>query len=540
MLHALRLRWFFLLLVLLSPVVLAQTSTETCNSWQCITKQRLDALVKHVQYLTKFLGLPDYNDVPLPSSSSAIGASSRPIAPPARQSLTFGTPKVALSTPTKNVASTPSRASSTVRSSAASKASSVAYPNPDVDDRNGYRAVAYFGNWDIYARKYFPQQVPASKLTHLLYAFADNTPDGNITLSDSYADTEIHLPGDSWSDTGKNVYGSFKQLGLLKQKNRNLKVLLSIGGWTYTNTKKNLDPVGASEAARKNFAASCVDMIKNYGFDGIDVDWEYPQSTEQGREWLALMQEVRQALDTYADDLSRDKGYAKEARPHFLLSIAAPAGADNYNKLPLREMAEVLDMVNLMAYDYAGSWDNVTAHASNLAPSKSNPKSTPYDTNSVISHYISAGVPSSKINLGMPLYGRAFTNTAGLGQPYNGIGKGTWEAGVYDFKDLPLQGATEYFDREAYATYSYDNSTAVLVSYDTVDMALAKVKYIKQNKLGGAMWWEVSGDRNDSGSIISNVVREMSGADGRGIESKPNWIYYPDSQFDNVKGGFKG
>jgi chitinase len=200
----------------------------------------------------------------------------------------------------------------------------------------------------VYARKYFPQNVPASKLTHLLYAFADNTADGTVTLSDSYADVEMHYPGDSWNDPGNNVYGAIKQLGLLKQKNRNLKVLLSIGGWTYTNTKKDLDPVGASEVARKNFAASCVDMIKNYGFDGIDVDWEYPQSTEQGNQFLALLREIRQAMDDYADHLAREKGYAEEDRPHFLLSIAAPAGEDNYNKIPLREVAETLDFVNLM------------------------------------------------------------------------------------------------------------------------------------------------------------------------------------------------
>jgi chitinase len=201
---------------------------------------------------------------------------------------------------------------------------------------------------DIYARKYLPQQIPATKLTHLLYAFADNTPDGNITLSDTYADTDIHYPGDSWSDSGKNVYGAFKQLGLLKQKNRNLKVLLSIGGWTYTNEQKALDPVGASDAARKNFAASCVSMIKNYGFDGIDVDWEYPQNTQQGAQFLALLKEIRQAINDYADSLSNDKGYTGEARPSFLLSIAAPAGAENYQNIPLREVAETLDFVNLM------------------------------------------------------------------------------------------------------------------------------------------------------------------------------------------------
>jgi chitinase len=105
----------------------------------------------------------------------------------------------------------------------------------------------------------------------------------------------------------------------------------------------------------------------------------------------------------------------------------------------------------------------------------------------------------------MPLYGRAFAKTAGLGQPYDGIGQGTWEAGVYDFKDLPLPGAKVYLDREAQATYSYDNATDMLISFDTVEMALTKVDYIKQNNLGGAMWWEVSGDRTDEGSIITNV-----------------------------------
>jgi chitinase len=117
-------------------------------------------------------------------------------------------------------------------------------------------------------------------------------------------------------------------------------------------------------------------------------------------------------------------------------------------------------------------------------------------------------VPSAKLNIGMPLYGRSFTGTAGLGKPYKGLGTGTWEAGVYDFKDLPLKGAQEYYDDEAEATYSYDNSTDMLVSYDTVGMALKKVEYIKETRLGGAMWWEVSGDRNDSGSIISNVSVE--------------------------------
>ncbi|KAJ4365829.1 Chitinase 4 [Neocucurbitaria cava] len=405
----------------------------------------------------------------------------------------------------------------------------------DVETRSGYRAVAYYGNWDIYARKYFPQQVPASKLTHLLYSFADNKPDGTVYLTDTYADTDIHYAGDSWSDSGNNVYGAMKQLQLLKQQNRNLKVLLSIGGWTYTNTKKDMDTPAFTAEGRQTFAASCVDMVKNYGFDGIDIDWEYPQDTTQGSQFLALLTEIRKELDAYAETLVYGDDSGNEEKPHFLMSIAAPAGEINYRNLPLQDISDVLDFVNLMAYDYSGSWNNVTGHAANLYASISNPDSTPYNTYSVVNAYLAAGVPSDKLNLGMPLYGRAFTKTQGLGKPYDGIGAGTWEAGVYDFKDLPLAGATEYYNKEAGATYSYDSSIGMLVSYDTVSMAMRKVDYIKQNNLGGAMWWEVSGDRTDDKSIISNVVKGLGGSDGSGIESVSNWLEYPDSDFDNIK-----
>lgn len=265
------------------------------------------------------------------------------------------------------------------------------------------------------------------------------------------------------------------------------------------------------------------------------VDWEYPQNTQQGGQFLDLLKAIRSALDAYADTLIFEDDHGSSEQPHFELSIAAPAGESNYKNMPLGEISKVLDFINLMAYDYAGSWDKTSGHAQNLYKSNSNPASTPYNTYDVVQAYFDAGVAPSKINLGMPIYGRAFTNTAGLGQPYNGNGKGTWEAGVYDWKDLPLPGATVYYDQEAGGTYSYDNSTGMLISYDTVGMALKKTNWLKKSGLGGAMWWEVSGDKYDGSGLIDNVVASLGGKDGSGMQQQSNWLRYPDSKFDNIK-----
>jgi chitinase len=197
-------------------------------------------------------------------------------------------------------------------------------------------------------------------------------------------------------------------------------------------------------------------------------------------------------------------------------------------------MDRYLDFWNLMAYDFSGSWDSVAGHQANLEPSHSNGKCTPFSTQRAVEYYKSKGVPGHKIVVGMPLYGRAFEGTDGLGCGYSGVGQGSWENGVFDYKVLPLAGAEERFDEEAKASYSYDPAKKQLVSYDTPNMARMKAEWIKCHGLGGAMWWESSADGEGERSLIKTVVGELGC-----LDKGENCLDYPQSQFENLKKKFQ-
>nr|GAT56375.1 predicted protein [Mycena chlorophos] len=405
----------------------------------------------------------------------------------------------------------------------------IIFSSPDA--MQGKRTVAYFVNWGIYGRKFPPSAIDANQLTHILYAFADINADGAVILSDAWADKDIHYPGDSWNDSGNNLYGNLKALYLLKKQNRHLKTLLSIGGWTYS---PKFHPVVIDPHRRAEFVRSSIRLLEDLGFDGLDVDYEYPSNREQAAGYADLLRELRHALDEHA----RNKG----ADYRFLLTIAAPCGPDNYSKLMVKEMDRSLDFWNLMSYDFSGSWDQIANHQANLFGG-------PISGSASVNWYLSQGVDRSKIVLGVPLYGRSFMNTEGPGKPFSGIGPGSWEQGVYDYRALPLPGSHVFRDEKAVASWSYDYEKKEMISFDTDEVARWKAEWIVKETLGGAMTWEMSGDKGGSregmeggpgkdpqpGKSLLSVLHGTMGHPDR----TPNWLKYEGSQFENLRNGME-
>jgi len=180
----------------------------------------------------------------------------------------------------------------------------------------------------------------------------------------------------------------------------------------------------------------------------------------------------------------------------------------------------------LMAYDFAGSWSTVSDNQANLYGGQGFSNVSGDDA---FKSYVSRGATASKINLGMPIYGRGFEQTNGLHQAYSGIGTGTWEAGVWDYKALPMSGATVTEDSTNVASYSYDSSKKELISYDTPNIVKTKAQYVVSKGMAGSMFWELSADKTGADSLVGTSLNVYGSKD-----ATQNHISYPDSVWTNI------
>ncbi len=380
------------------------------------------------------------------------------------------------------------------------------------------RFVAYYTAWSIYARSYYVDKIPATHLTHINYAFANISAGGECVLGDPWADVEKAFTGDSWDSP---LRGNFNQLKLLKKKHPHLKTLISIGGWTWS---ARFSDVALTDASRKKFAKSCVAFMSKYGFDGVDVDWEYPvrggMPSNKTRpadraNYTLLLAELRRQLNELGSQTGRK----------YLLTIAAPAGPSTYVNLELSKIHPYLDWINLMTYDFAGGWSSKTNFNAPLYPPAED-AALGLSAHSAVQAYLKAGVPEKKLVMGVPFYGRGWKGVGGgehgLRSSHSGVPMGTWENGMFDYKDLKANylgsGYTRHWHATAKVPWLYHPAKKIMISYDDTTSLAAKADYVVKNRLGGVMAWELSCD--DSGNslvkAISKILKAGEGGDSGG------------------------
>lgn len=323
-----------------------------------------------------------------------------------------------------------------------------------------------------------PDEISVRQLTRINYAFA-NIKDGQIV--------------EGFSHDAEN----FAILNKLKDQNPSLKLLVSVGGWTWSG---GFSDAALTARSRERFISSALRFIERHHLDGLDIDWEYPGQPGNGntfrpedkQNYTLLLAELRQRFDKEQKRLHRRlyTSIATGASPKFLLNTE------------MDKVQRYVDTVNLMTYDFYVGGPS-TGHDAPLFHSPADPKHVSADLS--VASYEQAGVPASKIVLGLPFYGRSWGEVAnrnnGLFQP------GKAARGVhFSYPDLPnllATGFIRHWDADASAPYLYNPQTRVFVTYEDPQSIAAKCKYVTSHQLRGIMFWEYS---NDNTGILLKAV----------------------------------
>lgn len=361
--------------------------------------------------------------------------------------------------------------------------------------------LGYFTNWGVYGRNYHVKNLvtsgSAAKITHINYAFG-NVQGGKCTIGDSYADYDKAYTADQSVDGKADTWdqplrGNFNQLRKLKAQYPNIKVLWSFGGWTWSG--------GFGQAVQNPaaFAQSCYDLVEDPRwadvFDGIDLDWEYPNACGLtcDTSGAASLKNMMQAM--------RTKFGASN-----LVTAAISADGSNGGKLDAADYAgaaQYVDFYNVMTYDFFGAWaaQGPTAPHSPLTSYTGIPQQG-FNSEAAITKLKGKGIVGSKLNLGIGFYGRGWTGVtqAAPGGTATGPATGTYEQGIEDYKVLknscPATGTI--------AGTAYAKCGSNWWSYDTPATIAGKMTWAKQQGLKGAFFWEFSGDTTN-GELASAI-----------------------------------
>jgi chitinase len=436
-------------------------------------------------------------------------------------------------------------------------AAGAAHPVSPPSDVRG----AFFANWDRYARNYLVNQIPADKLNVIDYAFAFATASG-CALSDVWSDFQAPTGAPEGSVDGvaddtlnpdQHLFGNFNQLVKLKAAHPNLRVEMSIGGWTGSTY---FSDVAASPASRAAFVSSCIDLIIKGNlptggwptqaggtgaaaglFDGINIDWEYP-GTDPGNGAHHSPADVHHATQLLREFRRQLDEQGAVAGKHYTLTVAIPGGnVHSTGSWELPQVARTVDWIDLMSFYYHGNWDPITAFNSPFAFDPAEPPvgggaiQWTWNTAGSVAYFLANGVPADKLVVGIPFYGKEYTGVGaannGLYQPHGPAPANdspTYhdlvDTGLADASLTPISppaangsgsginGYTRFVDLLAGAPWLY-NPTAnggTFISYVDPASVRQRVALVEALGLRGAWAWEISNDDN-ANDLVNAMTR---------------------------------
>ncbi|XP_055379611.1 chitinase-3-like protein 1 [Condylostylus longicornis] len=324
------------------------------------------------------------------------------------------------------------------------------------------KIVGYYGSWATYRNgngQVKIDNINPSLYTHIIYSFIGADVEGNVQVLDQNNDI---------------TNGGLRNFINLKMKNPEVKLLVAMGGWNEGSEKYS--QIMSSKCKRSRLVGSVINFVRTWGFDGFDLDWEYPKQRSDKENYILFLKELRE---------SSPRGFI----------ISAAVGADVSlisTAYDVKNMNKYLDFINLMTYDYHGSWEAVTGH---------NAPFSCYDA--TVNNWIANGASPSKLILGIPVYGRTWSlsnpNSNAVGSPANGPGMAgpySKESGVLTYLEICEEFKAHHWEKCwcVGENVPYAVRGNQWLSYDNEISVESKVKYLKNKNLGGAMLWSLDGD----------------------------------------------
>ncbi|KYN43441.1 putative chitinase 2 [Trachymyrmex septentrionalis] len=342
------------------------------------------------------------------------------------------------------------------------------------------KVVCYYGSWAGYRNgdgKYDISQMDSTLCTHMIYGFVGINSDGSIRVLDA------------WNDLADNYgLGGFKKFGDLRKKSPSTKMMVAIGGWNEGSS--TFSTVAGSSTLRQKFAKNAAEFLDKHGFDGFDIDWEYPNQ-RGGKEadkknFVEMLKAVKTELKKKGKILS--------------IAVGAAESLATLSYDPISQIAANVDFINLMTYDLHGTWDGVTGHHAGLYSPTSGDK---LNVHAAVLYWLKKGCPPEKLILGVPFYGRAFTlsnsNNNGIGAPSSGpslSGPYTQEGGYLGYNEICTKlkegGWTVIHGNKEKSPYAYKGNQ--WVGYEDEQSIKVKADYVKEKGLGGLMTWSIDTD----------------------------------------------